>query len=67
MIGHSAWPSTGMDILKLVEEVKQLRKATVEQMDELKTFDVEERERLAGRRDAFDEVLILCGEPIPEG
>jgi hypothetical protein len=56
-----------MDKEKLVEEILNLRKATLEQMDELKTFDVEERERLAGRRDAFDEVLILLGQPIPEG
>lgn len=52
---------------KLVEEILNLRKATLEQMDELKMVDVEERERLAGRRDAFDEVLILLGQPIPEG
>ena len=55
-----------MDIEKLVEHVKLLRAATVEQMDGLKTYDVEEREALRGRQDAFDEVLILCGVPAEE-
>jgi hypothetical protein len=44
-----------MDIEKLVEQVKLLRAATVEQMDALKTFGVEERE-----------VLILCGVPAEQ-
>jgi hypothetical protein len=55
-----------MDTAKLVDEVKALRAATVEQVDALGPFDVPERERLLGRRDAFDEVLILCGVPVGE-
>ena len=55
-----------MDTAKLIEEVKRLRAATVEAMDELPVHDVPERERLAGRRDALDEVLILMGVPVGE-
>jgi len=56
-----------MDKEKLVEEILNLRKATVEEIDKCGQWDVEERMSLRARRDAFDGVLILLGQPIPEG
>jgi hypothetical protein len=54
-----------MDTAALIAEIKKLRAATVEMIDELPEHD-ETEGALQGRRDAFDEVLILLGVPVGE-
>jgi hypothetical protein len=59
----------------IIEEVKALRAATVEALSKLPNPDerefftprlpvLDEALTLRGRRDAFDEVLILLGQPV---